>query len=81
MPVRESAFDLLVDFMEDYPQWTQGADMLESASALPVSHGWGMAQWVLQDAVFRLLQSETNQVTLFLELLDEMILDLAGVSP
>lgn len=81
LPVRESTFDLLADFMEDYPQWAQGAGMLDSASALPVSHGWGMAQWVLQDAVFRLLQSETNQVTLFLELMDEMILDIAEASP
>ena len=81
LPVRASTFDLLGDFIEDYPQWAQGADLIDSANALPVSHGWGMAQWVLQDAVFRLLQSETNQVTLFLELVDEMVQDLAGSSP
>jgi multiple sugar transport system substrate-binding protein len=81
LPVRESSFDLLGDFEEDYPQWSQGASMLDSAKALPVSQGWGMAKWVLQDAVFRLLQAETNQVAIFLEQLDEMILDLSRVSP
>ena len=81
LPVRESAFDQLANFMEDYPQWAQGADLLNTASALPVSPGWGMAQWVLQDAVFRLLQTETNQVAVFLELLDEMVLDIAESSP
>ena len=81
LPVRQSAFDLLADFEEDYPQWAQGAAMLDSASALPVSPGWGMAKWVLQDGVFRLLQAETNQVAIFLVQMDEMILDLAGATP
>lgn len=81
LPVRQSAMDMLLDFEENYPQWAQGAAMLESASALPVTRSWGTAQWVLQDAVFRLLQAESDQVAIILEQLDEMILDLTGTSP
>jgi len=85
LPVRISAYDLLEDFLEAYPQWVQGADLLDSARALPVSHGWGVAQWVLQDAGFRLLFSpdpnQPDQVSLILEMLDEMILDMAEASP
>lgn len=81
LPVRESTMDLLADFEAEYPQWSQGAAMVESASALPISEAWGISQWVLQDAVNRILQSETNQVPQILTQLDDMILDLQGTSP
>ena len=81
LPVRESAMDLLADFEVEYPQWAQGAAMLDSASALPISQGWGIAQWVLQDGIFRLLQAEANQAPIILEQMDDMIEDLVGNSP
>lgn len=81
LPVRESTMDLLADFVAEYPQWAQGAAMVDSASALPISEAWGISQWVLQDAVNRILQSETNQVPQILTQLDDMILDLQGISP
>jgi ABC-type glycerol-3-phosphate transport system substrate-binding protein len=81
LPVRESATELLGEFEDDYPHWAQGAALVESAVALPVSDDWGVAQWVLQDAVNRILQSETDEVTILLEQLDAMITDLAGDSP
>ena len=81
LPVRESAFDLLSDFEGDYPQWSQAAAMLDSAIALPVSDAWWGTQWILQDALFRILQAESDDIAVILEQLDEMIDDLAGVSP
>lgn len=81
LPVRESAMDLLTDFEADYPQWAQGAAMIDTASALPVSDAWGIAQWALQDAVNRILQSETLQVSEILAQLDDMILDLQRADP
>lgn len=81
LPVRGSAMALLSEFEDDYPHWGQGAALVESASALPVSDGWGVAQWVLQDAVNRILQAETGEVTILLEQLDAMIVDLVGASP
>jgi multiple sugar transport system substrate-binding protein len=80
LPVRESAMDLLADFKVDYPQWAQGAALIESASVLQASEDWGIAQWALQDAVNRILQDESGNVTLILEQLDELIIDLTGSS-
>lgn len=80
LPVRQSVMDLLVDFEADYPQWAQGAALIESASGLPASEGWGIAQWPLQDAANRILQDESGNVTLILGKLDELVLDLTDSS-
>ena len=81
LPVRASAMDLLGDFEAKYPQWAQAAALVDSASALPVSDAWGVAQWVLQDAAFRILQAESADVPGLIEQLDAMIVDLTGGSP
>ena len=73
VPVRESAMQHLEDFSAEYPQWAQGASLISSARTVPVSDHWGLSQWVLQDAIFRLLQSEENRTDEILEQLDEMI--------
>ena len=81
LPVRASAKELLTDVAEGYPQWAQAADLVDSASALPVSDAWGIAQWVLQDAAFRILQAESVDVLGLIEQLDAMIVDLTGGTP
>ena len=81
LPVRESAMDLLADFEAEYPQWAQGAALLDSASVLPASEYWPMAQWVLQDGVNRILQDESGNVNLLLEQMDALIVDLVGSTP
>jgi multiple sugar transport system substrate-binding protein len=81
LPVRASAVDLLGDFTAEYPQWAQAAVLVNSASALPVSDAWGVAQWVLQDAAFRILQAESADVPGLIEQLDAMIVDLTGGTP
>lgn len=80
LPVRESAMDLLAGFMTEYPQWAQASAMLESASALTAAEDWGIAQWALQDGINRILQDESGNVTLILEQLDELIIDLTDSS-
>jgi multiple sugar transport system substrate-binding protein len=81
LPVRPSAMALLTDFETEYPQWAQAAALVESASALPVTDAWGVAQWVLQDAVFRILQAESADVPGLIEHLDAMIVELTGGNP
>jgi multiple sugar transport system substrate-binding protein/sn-glycerol 3-phosphate transport system substrate-binding protein len=81
LPVRASAMNLLTDFEAEYPQWAQAAALVDSASALPVSDAWGVAQWVLQDAAFRILQAESEEVPGLIEQLDAMIVDLTGGTP
>jgi multiple sugar transport system substrate-binding protein len=81
LPVRASAMALLTDFNAEFPQWAQAAALVDSASALPVSDAWGVAQWVLQDAAFRILQAESTDVPGLIEQLDAMIVDLTGGTP
>jgi multiple sugar transport system substrate-binding protein len=81
LPVRASAMDLLGDFETEYPQWAQAAALVDLASALPVSDAWGVAQWVLQDAAFRILQVDYADVPGLIEQLDAMIVDLTGGTP
>jgi multiple sugar transport system substrate-binding protein len=80
LPVRSSTMALLTDFAEDYPQWAQGAALLPTARSLPASEGWGVGQWVFQDAVNRILQAETPDIPGILAQLDAMIVDILGTS-
>lgn len=81
LPVRQSALPLLDDFADEFPQWRAGVDLLEDAVALPVCEEWRVSQWLLQDAAFRLLQSEDLSPEEVLEELDQMINELEGNSP
>jgi len=81
LPVRTSAIDLLSDFSDAFPQWGQAAAMIENVEPLPISEAWGYSQWVLQDAVFRILQTDADQTNLILQQLDSMISELEGVEP
>ena len=80
LPVRRSAMKFLTNFVEEYPQWAQGAALMESARALPASEDWEIAQWLLQDAANRILQDESGNVTLYLEQLDEKIIEFVDAS-
>ena len=46
------------------------------AEPLPISNEWGISQWMLQDAIVRLMSLEGDQTSLILEELDTMIDDL-----
>ncbi len=88
LPVRESALDLLSDFSAAYPQWAQAVLMVDRAAPLPVSDGWGVAQWVLQDALYQLMHLEITpgssisaELAPILQVLDESIIELEGMTP
>jgi multiple sugar transport system substrate-binding protein len=81
LPVRRSALPLLDAFSEEYAQWGAGVALMDNAVALPISEEWGLSQWLLQDAGFRLLQSEELSPEEVLEELDQMIIDLEGTTP
>ena len=88
LPVRESAIELLDDFGTAYPQWAQAVDLIEKADALPVSEAWGIGQYALQDAIYRLFvldipdnSSIEAELAPILEELDATILELVEVEP
>ncbi len=81
LPVRQSASEYLNDFIREYPQWGQAKELIDVAEPVPVYSNWGIARWVLQDAIFRLLQAETDQTLMRLEELDSNIIELETVSP
>ncbi|MDY6872455.1 MAG: extracellular solute-binding protein [Chloroflexota bacterium] len=81
LPVRQSAMAQLSDFSATYPQWAQAAALLDTAQAAPISARWGIGQYVLQDAVNRLLQAEPDQVGPILTELDASISELEGTTP
>jgi hypothetical protein len=60
IPVRQSALDLMGDFTVQNPQWLLAYQYTANAVVAPTSELWGMKQWVLQDAVFRLLQLDVD---------------------
>ena len=81
IPVRRSAMALLDDFSETYPQWAQGVDLMDSADPLPVSQEWGVVQWFLQDAINRLIISESNDTNIIMKELDLMIEEFESIEP
>jgi multiple sugar transport system substrate-binding protein len=88
LPVRESAMTLLDDFSTAYPQWAQGAELVDEAGTPPVSEEWGVGQWLLQDAVYRLFVLEIPEdssieaeLTPILEELDSMLFELVEEEP
>lgn len=60
IPVRDSALALLEDFAGQNPQWLLAYQFTSDAESAPVSAEWGLKQWVLQDAIHRLLQLDVN---------------------
>ena len=81
LPVRNSAMQSLSELERQYPQWGQAVSMLEIAKTVPVSEGWGIAQWVLQDAAYRIFQAPAIEMEGILEELDSTIEELEGMSP
>jgi len=81
LPVRESAMQDLGDFERENAQWAQAVSMLGNAQTVPVSEGWGIGQWVLQDAAFRIFQAPASEMEAILEELDDTIMELEGMSP
>lgn len=88
LPVRKSALALLSDFSEAYPQWAQAVDLLDEAQAVPTSEGWGVGQWLLQDALYQFLHMEIPfgsslpvELSAILEKLDEAIIEMEGMAP
>jgi len=88
LPVRESALPLLSDFSAAYPQWAQAVDLVDKAKPIPISEGWGVGQWLLQDAMYQLLHlviptgsSVSAELSPILETLDETIVEMEGMIP
>ena len=81
LPVRNSSRPLLNDFESAYPQWAQAADMIDSANFMPLSDQWGIARWLLQDAIIRLFSADADEKSAILEQLDTMILEMSGMAP
>ena len=81
LPVRLSALDELEAFIDAYPQWAQGVDLIDKAEPLPISAEWDLAQWVLQDGVTRLLNSEEGEVEGILREVDAMMAEFDGAEP
>jgi ABC-type glycerol-3-phosphate transport system substrate-binding protein len=81
LPVRQSSLAMLSDFSAQYPQWAQALALIDMAKPVPISSGWGIGQWVLQDAVYRMLQSDADQIVPILQELDGTISELEGMDP
>ena len=72
---------MLSDFSAAYPQWAAAVTLIDTARPVPISAGWGIGQWVLQDAAYRMLQSDADQVEPILNELDGTIGELEGMGP
>lgn len=84
IPVRESSLNLLEDFAVQNPQWLLAYQFTSDAVAAPASEAWGMKQWLLQDAIFQLLQLDVNdsiKAEDVLQQVDAMMEDLEGTTP
>ena len=76
LPVRESTLGLLAYFADQYPQWAQAVELMDIARPIPISSGWGIGQWVLQDGFYRLLQGDIDDLPTILEEVDALVAEL-----
>lgn len=76
LPVRESAVGLLSGFGSQYPQWAQAVELMDIARPIPISSGWGIGQYVLQDGFYRLLQGAVEDLPVILEEVDALVAEL-----
>lgn len=84
LPVRESAVDLLADFAVQNPVWLQAYQYASDAEAAPVSGEWGIQQWILQDAIHRLLQLDPDDKIKPADVLQEVdaaLEEMEGMTP
>jgi multiple sugar transport system substrate-binding protein len=84
LPVRASAMDLLTDFAGQNPVWAQAYQYALDAEAAPVSGDWGIKQWVLQDAIHRLLQLDVDDEIKPADVLQEVdaaLEEMEGTTP
>ncbi len=84
IPVRDSALTLLEDFAGQNPQWLLAYQFTSQAEAAPVSAEWGLKQWVLQDAIHRLLQLDVNDELKpadVLQEVDAVLKEMEGTTP
>jgi ABC-type glycerol-3-phosphate transport system substrate-binding protein len=81
LPVRESTWELMPEFLVQYPQLAHARDLLDIVEPLPISHSWYIAQWLLQDAAIRILPGERSDIPGILETLDGMIEEFEEMTP
>ncbi|MBG0770952.1 MAG: extracellular solute-binding protein [Anaerolineaceae bacterium] len=84
IPVRESSLELMQNFAVQNPQWLLAYQFTSDAVAAPASETWGIKQWLLQDAVFQLLQLDVNDSIKAEDVLgqvDAMMDELEGTTP
>ncbi len=60
LPVRISALDLMADYKNANPQWSQAAAWLDRAGTMPVQSWWRIEQRVLEDAAWQIFQPFTK---------------------
>jgi len=68
--------EFLSGFAGQNPQWAQAVAMMDTARPVPISSGWGIGQWVLQDGFYRLLQGEADDLPTILEEVDALVAEL-----
>ncbi len=81
LPVRPSTIDLLPTFIDQYPQWMDAYNLIKISKPVPTAEEWGIAQWVLQDASYRVFPYEDVNLAEILEQLDATVDDLERITP
>jgi multiple sugar transport system substrate-binding protein len=81
LPARQSAVSFLPEFIEQYPQWAEAVDLIDISAPIPIAEGWGIAQWVLQDAAYRMFPFEDVNIPALLEQLDATVNELLETEP
>jgi ABC-type glycerol-3-phosphate transport system substrate-binding protein len=81
LPVRKSSETYLSEFSSQYPQWEEAFSLLEIAQPLPNTKGWGIGQWLLQDAALRIFPGEATEIPQILDTLDATINEFEEMAP
>lgn len=81
LPVSTAAGELAGAKLAESPQWAEASGWLFSVQSPPVDAGWRIARFVLQDALWQALQSNTTveDIPSILELLDATIAEVQSV--
>lgn len=81
LPVRLSTLNYLSAFIEQYPQWMEAYNLIGISKSVPILEEWGIEQWVLQDAAYRVFPYEDVNLPEILEQLDATVDDLERIAP
>jgi ABC-type glycerol-3-phosphate transport system substrate-binding protein len=78
LPTRASTMDLMDGYARINPQWAAAQNLISHSRAEPRFGSWGVARWVISDAVLELIKPDfqSEHIPLLLKDLDAILAEI-----